>query len=208
MPPPHLGWDAVVNSIFGYYSWPLRNERQHRETAPTLHSVHCVRQRTRGAGAGDPCRGRRAMRYPCVYMRDAACHCSFCVVSYILLGIYFQMVKLEELSQNKGTCFGKILCCFNCCVIWFKNVFSCPLVIFLFFFPSNLCLARLTNQTKPIAHKHMGEIGSSGAWGDECPVPWLQGSTSQTCTSPHQPVFKGLWWWGLHNNPQLHAVLH
>lgn len=31
-------------------------------------------------------------------------------------------------------CFGKILCCFNCCVIWFKNVFSCPLVIF--FFPS------------------------------------------------------------------------
>lgn len=30
------------------------------------------------------------------------------------------------------TLFGKILCCFNCCMIWFKNVFSCPLVIFFF----------------------------------------------------------------------------
>lgn len=125
MPLPHLGWDAVVNSIFGYYSWPLRNERQHKETAPTLRCVQCAR----GAGAGDPCWGRWATKYPCVRMRAAACHCSFCVVSYVLLGIYFQMVKLEELSQNKNTCLGKILCCFNCCMIWFKNAFSCPLVI-------------------------------------------------------------------------------
>lgn len=87
-----------------------------------------------GADAGNPCQGWWATRYPCVRMREAVCHCNFCMVSYVLLGIYFQMVKLEELNQNKGTCFGKILCCSNCCVIWFKNVFSCPLVIF--FFPS------------------------------------------------------------------------
>lgn len=120
---------------------------------------------------------------------DAVVNCSFCMVFYILLGTYFQMVKLEELSQNKGTCFGKILCCFNCCVIWFKNVFSCPLVFFFFFL--RVC-AFHNLQPKPIAHKHMGKIGLSGAWGGECPVSQLQGSSCQTCTTPLQPVFKGL----------------
>lgn len=146
MPLPHLGWDAVLNSIFSYYSLPMRNERQHRDSSHATQRALCTPV-YRGAGAGDPCQRRWATRYPCVCTQNAASHCSFRMVSYILLGIYFQMVKLEELSQNEGTCFGKILCCFNCCVIWFKNVFFMPTCDFFFFLPSSLCLPRLTNQT-------------------------------------------------------------
>jgi len=33
------------------------------------------------------------------------------------LGVCFQMEMIEELSQNEGTCFGRILRCFNHCMI-------------------------------------------------------------------------------------------
>lgn len=178
MPPPHLGWDAVGNSIFGCYSWPLRNERQHRDSSHATQRALCMPAYPRGRCWGS-LPGAASHKIPvCPYARC-------CMPLQLLRGF---LRPSGDLLWDLP-CFGKILCCFNCCVIWFKNVFSCPLVIF---FSPFLPICALHNlQTKPITHKHMGKIGLSGAWGDECPVPRLQVGTIQTRTSPLQPVFKG-----------------
>lgn len=181
MSPPHLGWDAVANSIFGYFSWPLRNERQHRETAPMLHSVHWACWHTEGQMLGIPARGGEP--------RDthvSVCEklCATAISAWFLTSFWgFTSRWWSWRSWTKTRVLALERSCAVVIVAWFdlKMCFHAHLWFFFSFLP--IC-ALHDLQTKPITHKHMGKIGLSGAWGDECPVPWLQGSTSQNCTSP------------------------
>lgn len=83
MPPPHLGWDAVVKLDFQLRFLPV--EKQQASPAPGS-----ALQRARGAGAGDP-PGAASCEVPACEMLPASSR-----------GFYFQMAKMEELSQNKG----------------------------------------------------------------------------------------------------------
>lgn len=105
---PRLVWDVVVNLTFGCYV--LRNERQPERQLPHYTVYAACADIAEGQVLGIPGRGSEP--------RDALCPCERCCLPlHVLLGVHFHTVELEELNQNKGTRFGKILHCFNCCMI-------------------------------------------------------------------------------------------
>lgn len=128
---------------------------------------------------------------PYVPVRDAACPCMSCWGFTCTQWSWRSWAKTRVLVLE--TSYTVLI------VAWFnfKMCFhsTCDLILFIPF-----CAFR-NLQTRPIAHKHMGKIGLS------VPCSLASGNTSQTCISPLQPVFKSLWWWGLHNNTQLHAII-
>lgn len=160
------------------------------ETAPTLHSVRCARRCTGGQVPGIPARGGEPRDTRVSVRKMLRATAAFAWFPTSFWGFTSRWWSWRSWAKTRVLALERS--CAVLIVAWFdlKMCFSCPLVIFFFFFL--LVCAFHDLQTKPIAHKHLGRMGLSGAWGGECPVPLLQGITRQTCASPLQPVFKGL----------------
>lgn len=124
---PRLGCCSELNFLLLCFDkWEAA-----KEAAPTLYSVHCVCQYSQGAGSGDPCQEKWAMRCPVSLwemLPAPACPAGGSLPHSGAGGV-------EETSYT-------VLI-----VAWFNLRMYFHSHLWFSFISPNLCLLRLTNQT-------------------------------------------------------------